>query len=126
LSKTGECTGKEVGREEERKKGRGPTNLTRHAEDVGIVLNEPPHSAETAQRPARLVSVEDTKLGEPDGEFLERPRARVKDEAVAGAVHRLEGELVLVDREEEHVVLVIVVVPRCLPEVDVEHVGGDD
>ena len=67
-----------------------------------------------------------SELGHPDGELLVRSLPRVEDEAVTGTVHGLESELGLLDVEQEHVVLVVVVVTGLLPEIDVEHVGGDD
>lgn len=102
------------------------TYLAGHAEDVRIVLHKPPHPRKTSQTSAGLVPVKDTKLGQSNGKLLERSGARIKDKTVTGTVHRLQGKLVFVDVEEEHVLLVVVVVTRSLPEIDIEHVGRDD
>lgn len=93
---------------------------------MGVVLDEPPDSSQTRQTSARLVSVQDTKLGHSEGKLLVGSVSRVKDEAVAGTVHRLKRKLFLVDVHQEHVVLVVGVVAGLLPEIDVEHGRGDD
>ena len=50
----------------------------------------------------------------------------VKDEAVAGAVHGLESELLLLDLEPEHVLGVVVPVARRLPQLRVVDIRRDD
>ena len=91
-----------------------------------IILHESPHAGETGQSARRLVPVDDTKLGHADRELLVAAVARVEDEAVAGAVHRLQRPLLLLDVEHEHVVLVVLPVAGGLPEPGVEHVRRDD
>jgi len=101
-------------------------DLRGRAEDVGIVLHEPPHTRQASQRSACLIPVDDTELGHADGELLVTAIFRVEDEAVARAVHGFKGPLLLLDVEREHVVLVVLPVTRGLPELRVVHVGRDD
>ena len=101
-------------------------DLRRHAEYVRIVLHETPHAREARERTRRLVAVQDTELGHADGQFLVRAVARVEDETVAWAVHRLQRPFLLLDVEREHVVLVVLPVAGCLPQLGVVHVGRDD
>ena len=82
-------------------------DLRRHAEHVRVVLHEAAHAREAGERARRLVAVEDAELGHADRQLLVRAVARVEDEAVARAVHRLERPLFLLDVEREHVVLVV-------------------
>lgn len=116
--------------EERVKEGRGRRRRRAHlvgrAEDVRVILDEPPNPRQPAQAPTALVAVQHSKFGHPQRKLLDRPRSGVKDEAVPRAVHRLERKLVLVDVEQEHVVLVVLVVAGRLPEVDVEHRGRHD
>ena len=91
-----------------------------------IVLHEPPHARQPRQRAARLVPMYDPELGHADRQLAVAAVARVEDEAVPRAVHRLEPPLLLLDVEREHVVLVVLPVPGRLPELRVIHVWGDD
>jgi hypothetical protein len=61
-----------------------------------------------------------------DGQLLVAAVARVKDQAVARTVHGLERPFLLLDVEDEHVVFVILPMPRGLPELAVVHVWRDD
>ena len=51
-------------------KGWHATHLGGHAEDVRVVLNEPPHAREARERTRCLVSVNDTELSHTNGELL--------------------------------------------------------
>ena len=93
---------------------------------MGVVLDEPPDPGQTAQRTARLVPVQHTKLGHPQGQFLVTPLPRVKDQAVSGTVHRLDSKLLLVHRQTKHVVGIVLPVARGLPEFRVVNVGRTD
>lgn len=70
-------------------------DLRRHAKDVGIVLDEPPHTRQARQRPARLVSVHDTELGHAYRQLFVTAIATVEDEAVPRTIHRLQRPLLL-------------------------------
>mmetsp|Transcript_2393 Transcript_2393/g.7077 ORF Transcript_2393/g.7077 Transcript_2393/m.7077 type:complete len:787 (+) Transcript_2393:404-2764(+) len=100
-------------------------DLVQPAEDVRVVLLEPPHAGEARQRAVRLVAVQHPKVGHADGQLAVAAQPVAEHEAVAGAVHGLEPKLLLVHLQQEHVVAVVVRVPRRLPQVEVEHVGSD-
>jgi hypothetical protein len=102
------------------------TNLRWHTEDMGIILHEPPHTGQPSERAAGLISVDDTKLGHPNGQFLVATISRVKDQAMTWAVHRLQSPLLLLNVKNKHVVLVVLPMPRGLPEFGVVHVGRDN
>lgn len=65
------------------------THLRWHTEHMCIILNEPSHARETRQRARRLITVDNPKLRHADGKLLVATVARVKDQAVTGAVHGL-------------------------------------
>mmetsp|Transcript_6588 Transcript_6588/g.15853 ORF Transcript_6588/g.15853 Transcript_6588/m.15853 type:complete len:566 (+) Transcript_6588:515-2212(+) len=96
------------------------------AEDVRVVLLKPPNPGEPVEGAAVLVAVEHAKVGHADGELAVGARAAVEDDAVPGAVHRLEAKLLLLHVDGKHVLLVVVRVPADLPEVKVVHVGRHD
>lgn len=101
---------------------RSPSHLRRHAEDVGIILHEPPHAGQPRQSATRFVSMDDTELGHADGQLLVTPVPRVEDQTVAGTVHGLESPFLLLDVEHEHVVFVVLPVSGGFPEFGVVHV----
>lgn len=101
-------------------------DLRGHAEDVRVVLHEATDAREAGECARRLVPVEDAELSHTDGQLLVRAVARVENEAVAGAVHRLQSPLLLLDVEREHVVLVVLPVAGRLPQFRVVHVRRDN
>jgi len=70
--------------------------------------------------------VDNTKLRHTNRKFLVATIARVKDQAMTWAVHRLESPLLLLNVEDEHIIFVILPVTRGLPKFAVEHVWRDD
>mmetsp|Transcript_36162 Transcript_36162/g.70286 ORF Transcript_36162/g.70286 Transcript_36162/m.70286 type:complete len:649 (+) Transcript_36162:65-2011(+) len=101
-------------------------DLVLRAEDVRVVLLEPPDAREARERAGGLVAVQHAEVGEAHREVLVRAGLVLEHQAVAGAVHGLHAVLVLVDRlEQEHVLAVVLVVPRGLPQVAVVDVGRD-
>ncbi len=50
-----------------------PQEVGEEPTDMGIILLEPPDSCQTAQRAAGLVTVENTKVGETQGQLLVTP-----------------------------------------------------
>src|SRR6266550_1684242 len=75
------------------------------------------------QRSRRLVAVQRSCLGQAYGKLAIAARPRCVDEAVAGTVHRLEAEELLVAGlllDEEHVLAELLPVPRGLPEALLE------
>jgi hypothetical protein len=91
-----------------------------------VILNKTSHSAETRQSTASLVSVEDTELGKSEWQLLVGPFSGVEDETVARAVHGLDGELLLLHLELEHVFRVVLPVSGRLPQLGVEQVWRAD
>mmetsp|Transcript_538 Transcript_538/g.1044 ORF Transcript_538/g.1044 Transcript_538/m.1044 type:complete len:502 (+) Transcript_538:1007-2512(+) len=90
---------------------------------MGIVLAEAPDAREAGEGARDLVSVEDAEVAEADGELLVGAQLLAEHEAVGGAVHGLHAEAVVLDLHEEDVVLVVEVVARGLPQLEVEQVG---
>jgi hypothetical protein len=101
-------------------------DLVRHAEDVGIILLEPADTSETRKSASDLISVEDTEVTVPDGQLFVGADSVIEHEAMARAVHGLHAKALRLNLEEVDVILVVLVVTRSLPELQVEHVGGDD
>ena len=58
-------------------------DLVRTAEDVGVVLLEPPHPGQPSQGSGKLVPVEDAKVCHPEGQVLVGTDAVVEDEAMS-------------------------------------------
>ena len=58
-------------------------DLVRTAEDVGVVLLEPPHPGQPCQGSGKLVPVENSKVGHPEGQVLVGTDAVVEDEAMS-------------------------------------------
>ena len=93
---------------------------------MGIILHEPSHSGQASQSTTSLISVDDTKLGHTNWQFLVTAIPRVEDQAMTRAVHRLQCPLFLLNVENEHVVLVVLPMSGGFPEFGVVHVGRDD
>lgn len=64
----------------------GPACLIWTAEDVGVVLLEPPDAGEAVQGARELVAVQDAKVGKADGQLAVGAVAVGEHEAVTGAV----------------------------------------
>ena len=105
-----------------------PTNLILNlrgtAEDVSIILLETTDTGESSEGTRELVAVEHSEIGPANGKVTVRAVGASEHDTVAGTVHGLESELGLLHLEDEHVLLVVLVVTRGLPEINVEHVGG--
>ena len=70
--------------------------------------------------------MDDTEFRHADRQFFVATVSTIKDQAVARTVHRLEAPFFLLNVKREHVVLVVLPVARCFPQLTVEHVGRDD
>ena len=92
-------------------------HLRRHTKHVCIVLHEAPDAGQSSQRTRGFIPVYDTKFGHPDRQLFVTPVPAVKDEAVTRAIHRFEGPHLLLDVDHEHVVLVVLPMPRGLPQL---------
>ena len=102
----------------------GP-DLVGHAEDVGVVLLEPPHPRESCQCAGQLVPMKYSKVSYPQREVFVRTCGLVEHYAVPGTVHRLQAESLLLDADLEHVLCVVVPVARGLPQLGVVDVWTD-
>ncbi len=100
--------------------------LIRGAEDMSVILNEPPHTRQTAQRSACLVTMKNTELSDPERKLSVTALSAVKDETVTWAVHGFERKFVLLDFEAEHVFGVVLPVSGGLPQLRVVDVGRAD
>ena len=67
--------------------------------------------------PGQLVSVENARLGHPQRQLAVAVGAVGVERAVARAVHRLQPELAVLGLEREHVLAVLLPVPRGDPEL---------
>ena len=94
-------------------------DLIGSAEDVRVVLGDVAHAQQPVERAARLVAVERGGLREADRELAIAPELAAEEEHVTRAVHRLQPEGLLVLRDQEHVVAVLLPVARDLPELGV-------
>ena len=97
-------------------------DLFRGAENVSIVLLESTNSDQTAQGARNFVSVKDTKVGPTNGEVTVAANTMLEHNAMGGTVHGLETMALLIVLKDEHVLLVVLVMTRRLPKLEVENV----
>src|SRR5439155_26930002 len=90
-------------------------------EDVGIVLRDVPDAEQAVERASELVAMKRRRLRVSDRQLAVAAQPVAEEEHVTGAVHRLQGELLLVllALDEEHVLPVVLVVARGDVGVDV-------
>ena len=105
-------------------------NLISPAENVRIVLLKSSHPREAGECPTEFISMQNSKVGESDRKLPVGVSLVLKDQAMARTVHRLEAlgfnpPLILI-LEEVKVLLVVLVVPRDLPQVNITKVWRDD
>ena len=91
-------------------------DLLRGHEDVGVVLREAAHAHQPVQRAGEFVAVDKPQFAGADGQVAITPHAALVDEYAAGAVHRLDGEVLVVDLGGVHVFLIVIPVAGLLPE----------
>jgi hypothetical protein len=101
-------------------------DLVLGTENVGVVLLEATDSGKTSEGTRSLVTVKNTEIGNSHGQFSVTTLTVREEQTMTRAVHRLQGPLILLNLEGEHVVLVMLPVTRLLPEGRVVHVGGHD
>ena len=95
-------------------------------EQVRIVLVEAAHAEQAVQGAAHLVAVHRADLAGADGQVAIAARLGGVHEHAAGAVHRLDAILFIVDDGGVHVVLVMVPVARGHPQLLVHDHGRGD
>ena len=95
------------------------------AEDMRVVLREGPHPHDAVQRARRLIAVAGAELGHAQRQLAVAAQAVAEDQHMAGAVHRLQRErLVLaLDGGDEHVLAEFLPVARRLPQRTVDQLG---
>ena len=93
---------------------------------MGVVLRERPHAGEAVRHAGALEAVQASEVGVAYRQLAVGVEVRGVQERGGRAVHRLDGELLLVRVGEVHVLVVVVVVAGALPEGGVEHLRGDD
>jgi len=101
-------------------------DLVLGTENVGVVLLETTDSGKTSEGTRSLITVENTKVGNSHGQLSVTTLTVREKETVTRAVHGLQGPLILLNLEGEHIVLVMLPVTRLLPESGVVHVGRHD
>ena len=98
---------------------------------MGVVLLKASDSCEPGQRTAQFISVQHSKICYLNRQLPVGMRLVLEDQTVAGTVHRLQTLYLLRTfailtcirvLQKIQVVLIILVVPRGLPEIDVEEV----
>ncbi len=100
--------------------------LVAAAEDMSIVLHEASDSREASECTAELVAVQNSELCKAQRQFAVGATLGAKHEAVAGAVHGLQGELLLLDLEHKHVLFVVLGMAADIPQLHVENVWCGD
>ena len=103
----------------------GP-DLVGYAEDVGVILLEPPHPRQPCQSAGQFVPMEHSKVGHPKRQVLVGTCGLVKHDAVAGTVHRLQSESLFLNADLEHVLSIVVPMARGLPQLGVVDVWTDN
>ena len=94
--------------------------------DMGIVLSEAPDAEQPMELSGLLMPVHHTELRQAEREVAVRAGLAGEDDGAAGAVHRLDGVILVVDLGGVHVLLVVVPVAGLLPQVAVEDLRGGD
>jgi hypothetical protein len=94
--------------------------------EVGVVLREAPHAEQPVELSGLLVPVDHAELRQAEREVAVRAGLAGEDDGAAGAVHRLDGIILVVDPGGVHVLLVVVPVAGLLPQVAVEDLRGGD
>ena len=97
-----------------------------HAENVSIILLEPSHSGQPSQSATDFISVQHSEVSISDRQFSVRPDSAVKHQAMAWTIHGLHSESLILDFQDEHVVLVVLVMAWSLPQLEIEDVGRQD
>ena len=101
-------------------------DLVGHAEDMGVVLLEPPHPRESCQCARQLVPMKYPKVSHPQREVFVRTCGLVEHYAVTRTVHRLQAESLLLDADLEHIFGIVVPVAGGLPQLGIVDVGTDN
>ena len=91
---------------------------------MGIVLSEAAYTHQTVQGAAELVAVYNTQLTHADRQVTVGVGLALVHQNTAGAVHRLDAVVLIVDDGGVHIVLVVVPVAGVLPQAAGHDLGG--
>ena len=97
--------------------------LFRH-EDMGVVLGETAHPHQAVEGARQLVPVDDAQFPDPQRQVAVGAHLGLVYQDAARAVHGFDGEILVVDDGGIHVVLIMVPMPRPLPQGAAENDGG--
>ena len=93
------------------------------AEDMGVVLGEGPHPHDAVDGPRRLVAVAGAELRQAQRQIAIALQSLIEDQDMAGAVHRLQRQHIVLRLHHEDAVAEFVPMARGLPEAAVEKLG---
>ena len=89
-------------------------------EDVSVVLREATHAHKSVQSAAKLVTVHQTEFGNTFRQIAVTVRLTLVNKHSAGAVHRFNRVIFVVNFDNVHVVLVVIPVTATMPQLLVE------
>mmetsp|Transcript_15827 Transcript_15827/g.17658 ORF Transcript_15827/g.17658 Transcript_15827/m.17658 type:complete len:341 (-) Transcript_15827:831-1853(-) len=69
--------------------------------------------------------MQDTKISISDGQFLVGSDGIIEHQAMTRAIHGFETEFLFIDVNDEHIILVMLVVTGTLPEITIIHIRGN-
>jgi len=103
------------------------SDLLRSAENMSIILLESANANQTTKSARDLITVKDTEISVAEGKITVAVDAVLEHDAMSGAVHRLEAlRIAGFAIEQEHVILVVLIMTASFPKLQVVNVGRDD
>mmetsp|Transcript_37514 Transcript_37514/g.87440 ORF Transcript_37514/g.87440 Transcript_37514/m.87440 type:complete len:538 (+) Transcript_37514:6674-8287(+) len=112
---------------QQRREGRDfALDLIFGAEDVAVVLREAAHAHDAVQAARGFVAVALAEFAVTQRQVAVALHALLEDQDVAGAVHRFERVVALLRLGHEHVLAILVPVPRLLPQALVQDLRALD
>ena len=94
--------------------------------DMGIVLCEATNTEQTVKRARKLMAVYAAQLAVTQRQLTVGVRLKLIYQNTAGAVHGLDGEILLVNEGGVHVFFIVIPVTRSLPQCATHDLGGGD
>lgn len=91
-----------------------------------IILTESSHSGEACEGSGNLVPVKDSKVSVPNWQFSVSSLLVSKHEAMGWTVHWLHSETLILYLHKENVFLIVEVMARGLPKLQVEDIWRDN
>ena len=90
-------------------------------EDVGVVLGKAAHPHQAVQGSGGLVPVYQPQLAHAQGQVAVAVDTPLIHQHAAGAIHRLEAKLPVIDGAGIHVIPVMIPMPAAQPQLLIEH-----